>query len=397
MRTGHVGFIAATLTLATCAWCLAQQPPAPPPAPGQPPAAPSGPAGRIEISPKEFNFGEIWQNVPAKKEFTVKNVGPGPLTMEMTSTCGCTVPTNPKSPLPPGETTQFTITFDARAAGDAHKTVTIKTNDPVQPMVPIEVTGKVKPVFVFTPTERIIFEGLEPGSAAATQTLKLTNKYDKPVHLKLKTEGVDFTSFDAKLDEKSPGQEYELTATTKPPLKMGQNRVLLTLIPDVKELQPLTVYVFASVQPRVFPVPLWVTVDEKETKPSDQFVTVMYRLDKETPALKVTDVKCDLPGFKFIVLPAEQAMAGSNQGSVRVRVTVPGYQDIPEAGTKLTIITDDKEPAYQKLEIEVKRRVNMQVPPSATQPQNIQLPPGMKGATSRPVPVPVPAGGPGGH
>jgi hypothetical protein len=397
MSIRHPGLVAITLSLVTCAWSLAQPPaqPVPPPAPGQPPVAPpSGPPGKIELDPKVFDFGEIWQNVPAKKEFTIKNVGAGPLTIEVTSSCGCTVPTNPKSPLSPGESTPFTITFDARAAGEAHKTITVKTNDPAQPMIPIEVKGKVKPVFAFSPGERILFEGLEPSSPAASQSLKLTNKYDKPVHLTLKTEGVDFSAFDAKLDEIAPGQEYELTATTKPPMKMGQNRLLLTLTPDVKELQPLTVYVFASAQPRVFPVPLWVSVDEKETKPAEQVITVMYRMGKDAPPLKITDVKCDLPGFKYIVLPPEQAVAGSEQGSIRVRVTVPGYQDIPEAGTKLTIVTDDKEPAYQKLEIDVKRRVKVETQPNATQPQ---LPPGLKSGAVRPTPVPVPTSGPSGH
>ena len=74
------------------------------------PAIAAGP--RIELSPAEFDFGELWQGMPAEREFTVKNAGDAPLTISSRSNCGCTVATPPKSPLEPGESCTFKIRYD---------------------------------------------------------------------------------------------------------------------------------------------------------------------------------------------------------------------------------------------------------------------------------------------
>ena len=57
---------------------------------------------------------------------------------------------------------------------------------------------------------------LEP-SSRETQKIKLENKYDEPLKLKIK-EGQNFGQFEISLNELEAGKVYELTATTKPPL-----------------------------------------------------------------------------------------------------------------------------------------------------------------------------------
>ena len=351
------------------------------PAPTQPASSqPSGPPPRMELSARAFDFGEVWQGVPATKEFTIKNTGEGPLTVQVSSSCGCTVPTSPKSPLEPGGTTSFTITYAARAKGEAHKTITLTTNDPAQPTVMIEVKGKVNPVFECEPADRLVFDDLEPNSPAVTKSIKLTNKYARPVNLTLK-EGQDFGRLDIKFKEITPGQEYEFTVTTMPPLRIGQNRASVVLNSDVSGVAPITLYVFANAQPHVFTMPFTVVVEPKETQPSEQTVSLVYR--QET-AVKITEVKSDLPGFKYDVFPAPPTPNPQPQGTVRIRVTLPAYQDVPETGSKIVIFTDSQNPDYQKLEVGVMRR---QTP--TTQEQMPTTRPGQ--LTARPA-VPVPPG-----
>jgi len=348
--------------------------PAPPPA-TQPT---SGPAGRIEVDTRVFDFGEVWQYMPPKKDVTIRNTGEGPLTVEVSASCGCTPVTKPKSPLSPGESTTFTITYDARAAGDVNKTVTILSNDPTQASVVINVKGKVKPMLKFDPSERITFQDLEPESPPASQKIRITNSYERPVHLKLK-ENQDFGRFEIAFKEITAGQEYELTATTRPPLKVGQNRLSVVLQTDVEHVQSILVHVFANAQPRVFPMPMTLAVDESQTKAHEQTLSIVHRL--ESP-VKVTDVKSELPGFKYMLLPPEAPPQGSRQGYIRLRVTLPGYQDVPETGGKLYVYTDDPSPTYQKLEVDVIRRPKPTTTPAATGPILKPVP--------RPVPVPQP-------
>jgi len=379
--------------LALATLCVAGQPApeARPDAAATQPAAsqPSGPPPRVELSPKVFDFGEIWQGNPPKKEFTIKNTGEGPLTLTVKSSCGCTVPTNPKSPLEPGGTTTFTITYDARAKGEAHKTITLMTNDPTQLVIPIEVKGNVKPIFECEPTDRLMFQDVEPGSPAATKTMKLINKYDRPVHLELKA-GQDYGRFDIALKEIKLDEEYELTVTTKPPLRIGQNRVLLVLEPSVPGLAPITVYVFANAQPRIFPMPSALAVAEKETKPSEQVISVMYGVDKP---IKVTGATSDLPGFKYEVLPVGPPPAsGVGQGAARVRLTLPAYQDVPEGGGKIEILTDSDAPEYQKLEVRVMRQQTPSAVEQTTTRPAFPLPGRIPTTQPQRVPVPRPGG-----
>ena len=109
---------------------------------------------RLELSAQEWNFGEVWQGLPVKHEVKVTNAGTAPLTITVTSSCGCTVPTPPKSPLDPGESGTMTISYDAaHRRGPANQTLTIATNDPERATVSFVVRGEVKPTYDVTPVD----------------------------------------------------------------------------------------------------------------------------------------------------------------------------------------------------------------------------------------------------
>ena len=87
-------------------------------APSTAPGAPAATSGaRMKLSPSEFDFKEVWQSQPAEGEFSIENVGTEPLTLDTRSSCGCTVATKLKSPLDPGETTKFKISYNTSRPG----------------------------------------------------------------------------------------------------------------------------------------------------------------------------------------------------------------------------------------------------------------------------------------
>ncbi len=333
-------------------------PPAPTPTPMPPPPAPKtgeqmppAAGGKFEMEPTEYKFGDVWMGANLSKEFTVRNTGEGPLTLSVRSSCGCTVATNPKSPLPAGESTTFSITYDSKRPGAASKSVTVTTNDPAKPSVTIKVEGNVNPIFEMKPQPNIAFQQVEVGTTA-TEKMTLTNKYTSPLSLKIK-EGQDFGVFEAELKEVEPQKVYDLVVKTKPPLRTGSNHAMINLITSDPNVPEIMVSVFANAQPKVFasPFTIWVTPDRKE--PFEQQIRV---ISKATAPATVKEVKASIEGFKFEILPMESKVEGATQIGQSIKVTVPKYEDIPEAGGKLEIATDDSDPQYQKIEVPIVRR-----------------------------------------
>jgi hypothetical protein len=336
------------------------------------PVPTTGPGGKIEVEPKEFNFGEVWQGMLAKKEFTIKNTGEGALTIDARSSCGCTVPSKPKSPLPPGESTTFTITYDTSRLGEAHKVVTLATNDAAQPALQIPVNGNVKPLFETSPATLLNFEWLDVEDETS-KALTLRNKYDKPLTLHLR-EGQEFGTFKIDLKEIKPGEEYELTATTKPPLKLGYNGTMVHLETGLPDLPPLTVQVTGNAQPRVFLSPFVLAVTPDDPQPNQQIVRVQY---KKNHPVSVVGVKADLPGITSEVLPDVEMPAGAQSGFHQIRVSLPPTADFPEQGAKIIVTTSDPDPAYQTLELPIRKqpsRKKATTRPLAPQPTSAPAP-----------------------
>ena len=86
--------------------------------------------GVMTFDEKEFIFGDIHQGEVVKHTFHFTNTGKKPVIIDnATSTCGCTVPTYPREPVPPGGKGQIDVQFDsAHKSGQVVKVVTIRAN-----------------------------------------------------------------------------------------------------------------------------------------------------------------------------------------------------------------------------------------------------------------------------
>ena len=335
-----VGFFAAALSASSVAF-------------GQDSSAtqPAGTVGpKFEISTTEFDIGEVWQYDEPSTEIGLKNTGDQRLTLKVRSSCGCTVVNAPRT-LDPGDTGTMRITYRAVQPGRAFKTATITTNDPARPRVVVEVKGSVKRHFEGTPWDRILFQDIGV-QAAETQTIRLQNKYIKPMHLRLKA-GQDLGRFDVVLKEIKPGAEYDLTATTKPPLRVGQNLTKLALETGLEELPEIRINLYANVPPRVSIRPPSLLVTDRVKRPTKQIVEVRFRPD--TP-LKLIDAQADGGGIEVKVVEPEQPPAPGELLVYELHVTLPAYDDLPDGGAKLLVLTDDKSPEFEWIEIPIVKR-----------------------------------------
>lgn len=351
----HMGWCPRLVIAALGVWATGvvdgqvQPPPPPSPSPSHVPPATQPVANvKLEVDPPDFKFGEIWQGAAAKREFTLKNVGPEAVSLSAKSTCGCTVPTQPKSPLAPGESCKIEVSYDTRRMGEAHKKVILYVAGTQQVAAEIPVEGKVNAIYAITPSDRVMFEGLEADSTAS-QTLKLENKYGKPLALKMQP-GQNWGVFNAELKEIKPEMEYELTVTTRPPLQKGFNHTMITLEPALPEVANIQVNVSANIQPRVITTPMKLLVPPAATSPTQQIVRVQYQVAKP---IKILGVKSDLGPVQWELLPSAQPSAEAKIAAYQLRVTLPVAESIPVGGTRLLIETDDASPEFKELAIPI--------------------------------------------
>ncbi len=77
-----------------------------------------------------YDFGEISQGEKAEYDYTFTNTGKSNLLISSAvGSCGCTVPSYPKEPVPPGESVVIHVVFNsAKKSGAIHKRVTIMAN-----------------------------------------------------------------------------------------------------------------------------------------------------------------------------------------------------------------------------------------------------------------------------
>jgi hypothetical protein len=97
----------------------------------------------MTLESMEVSYGEIEQNSDPLRTVAFTNTGTEPLVISSArGSCGCTVPTYPKEPIMPGESSLIEIRYDTKRMGSINKTVKITTNDKVGTHV-IRVTGKI--------------------------------------------------------------------------------------------------------------------------------------------------------------------------------------------------------------------------------------------------------------
>jgi hypothetical protein len=115
---------------------------------------PTGPTTTVQFNETEFDFGTVDQGEAVEHVYKFKNTGKEPLIINSAKgSCGCTVPTWPKEPIPPGGEGSMTVQFDTKGkSGPQNKKVTITANtNPQQSFIYIK--GNVNAPATATPVQ----------------------------------------------------------------------------------------------------------------------------------------------------------------------------------------------------------------------------------------------------
>ncbi len=114
------------------------------------PAVPAGPSTTIQYVQPVYDFGHIDEGEIVTHVYKFKNTGGEPLVISnCKGSCGCTVPTWPKEPIPPGGEGEIKVEFNSKGKpGVQSKRVTVTANTmPTETFIEIkgEVKGKEQP------------------------------------------------------------------------------------------------------------------------------------------------------------------------------------------------------------------------------------------------------------
>ncbi len=92
--------------------------------------ADNAPKTSISFEKKKHDFGEIQEGDVVTETFSFQNDGQEPLIIaNAKGSCGCTVPSWPKEPIPPGESGKIDVKYNSsNKKGNERKTVTITAN-----------------------------------------------------------------------------------------------------------------------------------------------------------------------------------------------------------------------------------------------------------------------------
>lgn len=141
----------------------------------------AGPA--VSVPELSHDFGTILQGDTARHRFVFGNVGDAPLTVEkLSSSCGCTAALASAKVLAPGEKGEIQTSFDsARFRGEINKTVYLYTNDPVRPMVQLQLKAVVQEEVTLDP-QSVNFGNVAP-KRTVTAKVVLLNQGEHSIRL----------------------------------------------------------------------------------------------------------------------------------------------------------------------------------------------------------------------
>lgn len=106
---------------------------------------------KIEITPEDFDFGEIQYGEIVQHTFKVKNLGNEVLEIKRVATsCACTTAKIGLEKINPGEEAELLVNYDtgamsgAHARGEQERIIYVKSSDPVNPQVEVIIYADVK-------------------------------------------------------------------------------------------------------------------------------------------------------------------------------------------------------------------------------------------------------------
>jgi hypothetical protein len=208
--------------------------------------APQGPVPRLEFAGgMTFDFGDIYRGQKATHFFTIKNAGSDTLLIKnVSASCGCTAAMASENIVPPKSTSRLNVTFNSEGyGGRVQKTVTVESNDPLNPIQRVNITGNVLPVLEPSPT--YLYVPRAKVDSVTLSSILVTNVTQKPVTILGVETSLDGLKVEVPQKTLKPSEKTDLPVSYEPS-KPGPAYGQIVLKTDFQPQPTVTIRITAN-------------------------------------------------------------------------------------------------------------------------------------------------------
>jgi hypothetical protein len=299
---------------------------------------------RIVLKEKNFAFPPAQRGPKLRHAFKFTNMGDKDLVIySVKPGCGCTVAEYDEV-VRPGEDGRILLTLDSnRVGGSFTKTATVKTNDPDNSEIRLQITGRVESPYTISPRDNLFLHSVV--GEEISDRIFIGASDGKPFEIKNVTSSLN-EYVDYEIKDVVKGEKYMLSVRTLPQAKPGVYNGKILVETDKKESPRFTVDVSVNIRGEVNVSPRLLNfgrVERDQKKEHTRTVKVELETGKDlevldastsSPYFQVTPRTVDKGrvytlGVSLVDLPPETALRnGVFKDRLIVKTNKKGYESI---------------------------------------------------------------------
>jgi Protein of unknown function (DUF1573) len=252
-------------------------------------------APKIQFEEMIHDFGRVRSGAIMKHEFSFTNSGNADLIIEnVLPACGCTTITEFTRTIPPGGKASLTLEFNSHSLqGEQIKTMLVKSNDPIQPNLVLQLKGLYWMPIEIYPLTALLFLPPHTDQKLST-TIRIVNQTDQPLKLEAPVSSVP--QLTARVLESTPGKEFHVVVDTVPPFPHKDIQATIKLATNSAETPSIELNIVVIAQPEILITPTQMFLPV-ELPPVTEPYTITIR-NQSPNAITLKDPACNAPGAK---------------------------------------------------------------------------------------------------
>ena len=327
----------------------------PPPAATPPVAAAPAPAPKLVPVEAIQDVGKVAKGEKVKVDFTIRNDGPVELVLtDVHPTCGCTVASF-DARIAPGGTGKIHAEIDTvDFAGPIAKTITVLSNDPLQPRVTLTIKAQVEPQVNASPGyARFVF--VQSQAAVTVKQWLWTGNFPdlKILSVKSPYKFIDASFRPATAEERRPEvptpNQWIVETTIRPDAEVGALRDFLVVETNHPKQKELRLAITGFVRPLLSVTPTVADFGTLELTAASQDLSLVL-VNFGDAAIEIKGVKASVPGIEATIKPIEEGRRWE------IKLTLTGK--MPKGRTNATITIETTSTLQPTLQVPLRGTVS---------------------------------------